>query len=92
MGSCQSGDCCHPRATNWVNCSECDDWLHCICHAIKQKIKILFLFVTYVKVINNNTLMLLLIAGTKHCDFNTWQILRILLIANLEMSSHTPSY
>ena len=24
------------------------------CHAIKQKIKILFLFVTYVKVINNN--------------------------------------
>ena len=31
MGSCQSGDCCHPRATNWVNCSECDDWLHCIC-------------------------------------------------------------
>ena len=37
---CEKGTCKHQRAVNWVECSRCNKWLHCICALVRcQKAK-----------------------------------------------------
>ena len=31
VGNCLHRTCAHPRATAWVNCSNCLQWYHCNC-------------------------------------------------------------
>ena len=31
------GDCCHPRAINWVQCGKCYVWYHCICVGVTPR-------------------------------------------------------
>ena len=35
--SCQSGECGHSRARQWIGCDHCTRWYHCLCVGIRPK-------------------------------------------------------